>query len=454
MCGRWWDGTRWTDFPPLRPYIGRSVPLLESFAPLKDAIQLTRLPSGLTVVTEQMDRVETVSFGAYVAAGTRNETAEENGVSHFLEHMAFKGTERRTAAQIAEQIEDVGGHINAATAREQTAYYVKVLKEDMGLAADIIGDILTHSTFEPEELERERGVILQEIGQANDTPDDIIFDHFQHAAFPSQPMGRPVLGTENGIKTMPRSMLTGYMKRHYAHANVVVAAAGRLRHQDVLDLVNQHFIDLPTETPPSMAAASYQGGEFREDRDLDQVHVVLGFPSVAFGDPDYYPTLLLSTLLGGGMSSRLFQEVREKRGLVYSIYSFCAPYADTGLFGVYAGTGESEAEELMPVMLEELRKVQTGVTEAELGRARAQVKASLLMSLESTGSRCEQLARQVQMFNRVIPTDETVARLNAVTTDDVQRAATRQFRAKPTLAAMGPASRVPGLADIAETLTA
>ena len=284
---------------------------------MSDAIQLPRLPSGLTVVTERMDRVETVSFGAYVGTGSRNESAEENGVSHFLEHMAFKGTETRSAAAIAEEIEAVGGHINAYTAREQTAYYVKVLKEDTALAADIIGDILTHSTFEPEELERERGVILQEIGQANDTPDDIIFDHFQTAAYPSPPLGRPVLGLEAGIKSMPRSVLTGYMKRHYAHANVVVAAAGNLEHEGVLDLVGRHFADLPANPPPAMAQATYKGGEFREDRDLDQVHIVLGFPSVGFADPDYYPTLLLSTLLGGGMSSRLFQEVREKRGLVY-----------------------------------------------------------------------------------------------------------------------------------------
>ena len=421
---------------------------------MTDAIQLTRLPSGLTVVTERMDRVETVSFGAYVAAGSRNETAEENGVSHFLEHMAFKGTERRTAAQIAEEIEAVGGHINAYTAREQTAYYVKLLKEDTALGADIIGDILTHSTFEPEELERERGVILQEIGQANDTPDDIIFDFFQEAAFPSQPLGRSVLGSEDGIKAMPRGMLTGYMKRHYAASNVVVSAAGNLEHEQIVDLVRQHFVDLPAEPPPKMVPGRYRGGEFREDRDLDQVHFVFGFPSIGYGDPDYYPTLLLSTLLGGGMSSRLFQEVREKRGLVYSIYSFSAPYMDGGLFGIYAGTGESEAEELMPVTLEELCKVQSAVTEQELARARAQVKASLLMSLESTGSRTEQLARQLQVFGRVVPTAETVGKLNAVTTEDVQRAAARQFRAKPTLAALGPAGRVPKLADIAEKLAA
>ncbi len=417
-------------------------------------IRVTRLPSGLTVVTERMDRVETVSLGAYIATGTRHETEAENGVSHFLEHMAFKGTERRSASAIAEEIEAVGGHINAYTAREQTAFYVKVLKEDTALGADIIGDILSHSTFDPDELERERGVILQEIGQARDTPDDIVFDHFQETAYPSQPMGRPVLGTEEGIRSMPRDMLMGYMKRHYTMGNTVIAAAGNLDHDRFLDIVGVHFADLPTQLPSAAVAAEYRGGEFREARDLDQVHIVLGFPSVAYDDPDYNATMLLSTLLGGGMSSRLFQEVREKRGLVYSIYSFAAPAMDGGLFGIYAGTGESEAAELVPVTLDELQKVQRDVNEAELGRARAQVKASLLMSLESTGSRCEQLARQMQVFGRVIPTAETVAKINAVTIADVQRAATRIFRAMPTLAAMGPAGRVPGLPAIADRLAA
>ncbi len=427
--------------------------MTDAIAPLP-GIRVTRLPSGLTVVTERMERVETVSFGAYVASGTRHETAAENGVSHFLEHMAFKGTTRRSAAEIAEEIEAVGGHINAYTAREQTAYYVKVLKEDAALGVDIIGDILTHSTFEPEELERERGVILQEIGQANDTPDDIVFDHFQEAAYPSQPMGRPTLGTETLIKAMPRAALLEYMHRHYTAGNVTVAAAGALDHDHMLDLVATHFADLPTSTAPEAEAGAYRGSEFRESRDIDQVHIVLGFPSVAYADPDYYPTLLLSTLLGGGMSSRLFQEIRERRGLVYSVYSFAAPYVDGGLFGIYAGTGEREAEELVPVTLAELCKVQSGITETELSRARAQVKASLLMSLESTGSRCEQLARQLQVFGRVIPTAETVARINAVTIADVETAARRLFAGRPTLAALGPADLVPTLDAIAERLAA
>ncbi|HVY15477.1 MAG TPA: pitrilysin family protein [Rhodopila sp.] len=421
---------------------------------MNDAIRLTQLPSGLTVVTERMERVETVSIGAYVATGSRNETPAENGVSHFLEHMAFKGTEKRSAAAIAEEVEAVGGHINAYTAREQTAYYVKFLKEDTALGVDIIGDILTHSTFEPEELERERSVILQEIGQANDTPDDIIFDHFQATAYPDHALGRPVLGSADVIKSMPRGTLTGYMGRNYAGDSIVVAAAGNLEHDRIVDLVRQHFADLPTKARPAFDAAAYRGGTFREDRDLDQVHVVLGFPSVGYSDDDYYPTLLMSTLLGGGMSSRLFQEIREKRGLVYSIYSFASPFRDGGLFGIYAGTGESEAAELVPVMLQELRNVQADVSEAELGRARAQLKASLLMSLESTGSRCEQLARQLQTYGRIIPTSETIARINAVTTEDIKRAAARHFRAAPTLATMGPAGQVPELGTIQEMLAA
>ena len=421
---------------------------------MDDLINLTRLPSGLLVVTERMDRVETVSFGAYVASGTRNEEASENGVSHFLEHMAFKGTERRTAAGIAEEIENVGGQINAYTAREQTAYYVKVLHEDLALGVDIIGDILSHSSFAPDEIERERGVILQEIGQANDTPDDIIFDHFQETAYPGQPMGRPTLGTEALIKGMPREAIAGYMRRHYASGNMVVAAAGRLDHGTVVELVEQHFADLPSIMPGAAAAGTYQGGEFREERDLDQVHVVLGFPSVSYADPDYFPVMLLSTLLGGGMSSRLFQELREKRGLVYSVYSFHAPFMDGRLFGIYAGTGAEEAAELVPVTLAELLSVQNRVTADELARARAQVKAGLLMSLESTGARCEQLARQLQVFGRTISTGETVAKINAVTVDDVRRAAARLFRGRPTLAALGPSGSVPGLAQIAEKLAA
>jgi predicted Zn-dependent peptidase len=421
---------------------------------MTEDVSITTLPSGLTVLTERMERVETVSFGAYIGAGTRHETAAENGVAHFLEHMAFKGTANRSAVDIAEAIEDVGGHINAYTSREQTAYYVKLLKEDLGLGVDIIGDILCHSSFDADELERERGVILQEIGQANDTPDDIVFDHFQSAAYPSQPMGRPVLGTEQIIRNMKREALPGFMRQHYTPENMVVAACGNLEHDRVVDLVQRHFADLPKSEIAAPMPADYTGGEFREVRPLDQAHIVLGFSAPGYGEPDYYPAMLLSTLLGGGMSSRLFQEIREKRGLVYSIYSFTAPAADGGLFGIYAGTGESEAAELMPVTLEELGKVQHHVTAAELNRARAQLKAGLLMSLESTGSRCEQVARQWQIFGRIIPASETVAKIEAVTAADIRTVAAKIFRTRPTLATLGPISQVPKLANIIDRLAA
>jgi predicted Zn-dependent peptidase len=421
---------------------------------MSEHVNLTRLPSGLTVVSERMPRVETVSIGAYVDAGTRHEATVENGVSHFLEHMAFKGTARRDAAAIAREIENVGGHLNAYTSRENTAFYAKVLKEDLPLAADIIGDILCHSAFVPEELERERGVILQEIGQANDTPDDIVFDHFQSTAFAAQAMGRPVLGTEATITAMGREALTGYMRRHYGPRRMVLAAAGAVEHEALLRLAEEHFATLPPAADAAAEPARYTGGEYREERDLDQVHLVLGFPSVCATDPLHTSTQVLSTLLGGGMSSRLFQEIREKRGLVYSIYSFASPFQDTGLLAIYAGTGEDQAEELVPVTLEELRRVQSDVTEEELARAKAQLRASLLMSLESTGSRCEGLARQLQVHGRVIPVEETKARIAAVTVEQVQAAAARAFRAKPTLTALGPAGKVPALPAIAERLAA
>lgn len=421
---------------------------------MSDAVRLTRLPNGLTIVSETMPRVETVSIGAYVHAGTRDESAAENGASHFLEHMAFKGTARRDAAAIAREIENVGGHLNAYTARENTAYYAKVLKEDMPLAADIIGDILTHSTFIPEEMERERGVILQEIGQANDTPDDIVFDHFQGTAFPEQPMGRPTLGTETTVGGMGREVLMDYMRRHYGPSRMVVAAAGALEHENLVELVGRHFADLPLVSPSPAETARYGGGEFREERDLDQVHVVLGFEGPAVATAGHYPAMLLSTLLGGGMSSRLFQEIREKRGLVYSIYSFTQMFRDSGLFALYAGTGEEQAAELVPVALEELRRVQHDVTQEELDRAKAQLRASVLMSLESTGSRCEQLARQIQVHGRIIPVEETKAKIAAVTIDQVQAVAAQIFRSRPTLAALGPAGKVPGLPSIAEKLAA
>ncbi len=405
-------------------------------------VRVSQLANGLTVASDTMETVETVSLGAWVGVGTRHEPAEINGVAHLLEHMAFKGTERRSARDIAEEIEAVGGHLNAYTSRESTAYYAKVLAEDAPLAVDIIADILQHPTFDEEELVRERAVVLQEIGQALDTPDDSIFDRFQETAYPGQAIGRPVLGTSEIVAAIDRATLQGYMNRHYGTDSMVLAAAGKIEHERFLDLVGAAFDSLACDGTGKPEPASYRGGDYREGRELEQVHVLLGFESVSYLDKDYYTTSVLSTLFGGGMSSRLFQEVRERRGLVYSIYSFHSSYHDGGLFGIYAGTGEDEVEELIPVVCDELSKLSAQVAEEEVARARTQLKASLLMSLEHSGARCEQLAQQILVYGRPLAVDEIVGRIEAVDIAGVRRMADRLAAGRPTLASLGPVGRV------------
>jgi predicted Zn-dependent peptidase len=400
--------------------------------------QVSTLANGVRVASDQLDTVDTVSLGIWVDVGTRHEPPEINGVAHFLEHMAFKGTERRSARAIAEEIEAVGGHLNAYTSRESTAYYAKVLSEDLPLALDILADILQHSTFEPDELERERTVILQEIGQANDTPDDIIFDYFQERAYPDQAMGRPVLGHPEIIRELGRDAVISYLRDHYGAQRMVLAAAGKLEHDRLVDLADKLLSGVPAERPAFTEPAHYTGGERREDRDLEQLHLVLGFPGVALGDPDYFAASVLSTAFGGGMSSRLFQEVREKRGLVYAIHSFAHSYRDTGLFGIYAGTGEAEAAELVPVLCEEAIRLEDGLTAIELNRAKAQMKAGLLMSLESTSARCEQLAQHLLIHGTPFDPPEIVRRIEAVDDAAIGRVVARWRSAPPTLTALGP----------------
>lgn len=402
--------------------------------------QLSTLANGLRVATDQIDTVDTVSLGIWVDVGTRHEPAAVNGAAHFLEHMAFKGTERRSARAIAEEIEAVGGHLNAYTSRESTAYYAKVLKEDVPLALDILADILQHSTFDPQEFERERGVILQEIGQANDTPDDIIFDHFQERAFPGQAMGRPVLGRPEIIRELGREAVMAYLRDHYGARRMVLAAAGNLEHERLVDLADKLFSTLPADRCITTEPACYTGGEHREDRDLEQLHLVIGFPGVILGDPDYYAASVLSTAFGGGMSSRLFQEIREERGLVYAIHSFAHAYRDGGLFGIYAGTGEHQAAELVPALCEEALKLQDGLTAVELNRAKVQMKAGLLMSLESTSARCEQLAQHLLIYGTPFDPSEVVRRIEAVDEAAIQRVVGLWGSARPTLAALGPVS--------------
>ncbi|WP_374443429.1 M16 family metallopeptidase [Stella sp.] len=417
-------------------------------------VRVTTLPGGLRVATDRMEEVATVSLGVYVDAGARNEPAAINGVAHFLEHMAFKGTERRSARAIAEEIEAVGGHLNAYTAREQTAYYAKVLKDDAPLALDILSDILQHSTFDQAEFDRERQVILQEIGQAEDTPDDIVFDHFQATAYPGQAMGRPVLGTVETVSALPRWALVDYMRSHYHAPAMVVAAAGAVDHDRIVEMAAAAFTGIPGEPPPAVEPGGYAGGDFREDRDLEQIHLVVGFPGVSYTDPDHHAYQVLATLLGGGMSSRLFQEIREKRGLVYSIYAFSSSFHDGGIVGVYAGTGEREVKELVPVLCDEVLAIGGSLEPGELARAKAQLRASLLMSRESTSNRAESLAHQLLVHGAPIPTEETLARLEAVDAAAIARVARRLHSGRPTVAAIGPIGGVEPFERIARRLAA
>ncbi|MGY9019293.1 MAG: M16 family metallopeptidase [Alphaproteobacteria bacterium] len=417
-------------------------------------VEITKLANGMTIVTDRLDTVETVSLGVWVQAGSRFETAANNGVSHLLEHMAFKGTARRSARDIAEEIEAVGGHLNAFTSREMTAFHATTLKDNVDVAIDIIGDILQNSVFDQQELEREREVVLQEIGQAFDTPDDIVFDHFQSTAFPEQPLGRPVLGPPEIVASMTRDTLMGYMGTHYTPPRMIFAAAGKLDHDVIVAMVEAQFSRVEAGIVEQPAAALYRGGDIRETRDLEQVHFVLGFESVSFHDPDYYAIAVAASTLAGGMSSRLFQEIREKRGLVYSIYGFNSAYSDGGLFGIYAGTGEEGLAELVPVLCDELIKSTSTIEEKELGRARAQMRTGIVMSLESTAARAEQIARQITVFDRVMPIEELIEKVEALSCADIERAISRLLSSDPTVAAIGPVSRLPSYDDIASRLKA
>ena len=424
---------------------------------MSENTEITTLDNGLRVATVAMPSVQTASVGVWIDAGARHEQPEVNGVAHMLEHMAFKGTKRRSARVIAEEIENVGGHLNAYTSRENTAYYARVLAEDLPLATDILADILQHSTFEPEELERERGVILQEIGQTLDTPDDLVFDLFQETAFPDQSLGRSILGPSEIVGAMTREQLTGYMAEHYAPERMILAAAGKVEHDRLVDLGAELFKKLPATSAKAngVEAGQYTRGDLRKQRDLEQVHLILGLPAFSYHDNDFHALQVLSVMLGGGMSSRLFQEVRENRGLAYSVFSFAACYQDTGVFGIYAGTGEEQTAELVPVLCDEFRSLTSSASEEELSRARAQLKASLMMGLESCFAQSEDLARQLMIFGRRIPHEETIAEIDAVDAEAIRRVGERLIEGnRPSLAAIGPIGRLPDLDAVERRLAA
>jgi predicted Zn-dependent peptidase len=415
------------------------------------SVEVTKLPSGLTVVTDAMPQLETASLGVWVGAGSRDEQVGEHGISHLLEHMAFKGTNRRTARQIAEEIEAVGGDLNAATSPETTTYYARILRDDVPLGLDVLSDILAHPTFDSEELAREKNVIVQEIGAAEDTPDDIVFDHLQTTAFPNQPIGRSVLGTRDSVCSFDAASLRAYLGRNYRAPDMVVAATGAVEHAAIVEQVEKLFAGFVGPAGPSPQPAKYVGGTYVEKRELEQAHLAFALEGLPQRDPALFSLQVFTNILGGGMSSRLFQEVREVRGLCYTISAFHMPYADTGVFALYSGTDDKDAPELMQVVIDETARAAETLTETEVNRAKAQMKASLLMALESSTARAEQIARQMLVHGRVIPTAELISKIDAVTVDSA-RAAGRSLiaRSRPTVAALGPGRGIDRAASVVE----
>jgi predicted Zn-dependent peptidase len=411
--------------------------------PARMKIEITKLPNGLTVVTDPMPGLESAALGVWVDCGARHETRANMGVSHMLEHMAFKGTEKRTALGLAEEIEAVGGFLNAYTSREQTAFHVRVLKADIALATDILSDILIHPTFEQVELERERQVVLQELGQSRDTPDDIIFDHLQEAVYPGQPMGFPILGDEKTVSNFSREDLRTYMGANYRGGSMTFVSSGAVDHAAMVALVGEKFAGLKSGAGTKPEPARYTGGGNRVEDDLEQVHIAYAFDGVASADPDYYAAQVYSSALGGGMSSRLFQEARERRGLCYTISAFSQSFQDGGMIGVYTGTGEKEAGEISAVIAGEMAALAANANDAEVGRAKAQLRSGLLMGLERPATRAEQIASSLLAHGRVVPVAEILAKLEAVDAAAVRRFGERMMAcARPALAAVGPIGKL------------
>lgn len=417
-------------------------------------VEIHTLANGLRIVTEHMPGLESAALGIWVSAGGRHERVEQNGIAHFLEHMAFKGTKRRSALQIAEEIEDVGGYINAYTSREVTAYYARVLKDDVALALDLIGDIVLNPIFDPREIEVERGVILQEIGQAADTPDDVIFDWLQAAAYPEQPLGRTILGPAERVQAFGRGDFDRFVAENYGPGQLILSAAGAVHHDEIVRLAEAAFGHLKPSPQAVAQPGQFGGGEHRVIKDLEQAHFTLALEAPGYRSDDIYTAQIYATALGGGMSSRLFQEIREKRGLCYTIYSQVGSYDDTGLLTIYAGTSGDELPELVGLTLDELKRSADTMTEAELARARAQMKAGLLMGLESPSARAERLARLIAIWNRIPPLEESVARIDEVTLAGVSAHAMALQQSGAAMALYGPVGKAPDLASVRERLVA
>ena len=405
--------------------------------------QISTLDNGLTVASIHMPGAKSVNVGIWIKAGGRDERGSETGIAHMLEHMAFKGTKRRDAQQIAVEVEAVGGNMNAHTAREETAYYIRILPENLTLAVDVLFDILTESTLPDIEIERERGVILQEIGQSLDTPDDVVFENFSAASFGAHQLGQSILGTAQSVSGFGRADLEGFMMRHYGANQMILCAAGAVEHERLVQEARAHADKLKPATKPERIAPQFQSGRIIETRPLEQAHVIFGLSAPAAKDEDRYAMMLLSNLYGGGMSSRLFQEVREQRGLCYSIFSFAQMMSDSGVFGIYAGTAAEDVDEMLTVSCSALQDMRVNLTDEEVERGKAQMRAAILMGQESVSGMTESMARQLILFNQVRSIEEVTDKVLALQKDDVVRIINRLLsQSAPAISLVGPSDNV------------
>jgi predicted Zn-dependent peptidase len=415
---------------------------------------VTKLANGLRVASHAMPHLETVSLALWIGVGARHEEEREHGISHFLEHMAFKGTRRRSARAIAEEIEEVGGDLNAATSLETTAFFARVLKGDEGVALGLIADILQNSAFRKAELEGERQVILQEIAATRDSPDDIAYDLLHDAAFPRQPVGRAILGTPASVKRFTSGDLKGFLKRGYQPQNMVLSAAGAVRHATLVRHAEALFGGLTGKSRTGgEQPAKYVGGMRVSEKPFEQSHFLIGFPGPSYREDEFFTAQVFSGLFGGGMSSRLFQEVREKRGLCYAIYSSVWGLKDAGVFGIHAATGAALMGELVDVIGAEFKRATEHVpTGPEISRAKAQLKSGLLMSLESSSARAEQMARHLLSHDRILSTTELIERVDDVTPQRVRDFVARLTANAPAIVVVGAGRKSLKYAQRAESM--
>jgi len=391
----------------------------------------------LRVAVDEIPNLQTVAIGVFVKTGSRNEGLAINGISHFLEHMAFKGTKTRTAKQIAEEFESIGGYINAYTSREKTVYYVKVLKQHTEFAIQFLADILQNSTFDSQEVEKERGVILQEVAMTYDTPDDIIFDYFQEQAFPKQPLGRSILGKVKNIKTFNQQHFQNYINSQYNYQNMAIVASGSIKTTEVVNWVDKYFNQLNSNIIEKPKKPKYAGGVVKKVKKLEQVHLVLGFEGLSQNDPKFYTQQILAMILGSGMSSRLFYEIRENLGLAYSVYAFNSCYSDAGIFGIYGGTSAEKLDLFLQATKQELQKICQNITDAEMQKVQTQFLAGLAMAKESTNARMQRIGNDILDYNKIYTDQELIEEFNSNTKLDVNNLASQIFAGSPTLAVLG-----------------